>query len=90
MLPIVLPSSDVDELFQDIEKNPGRTLKIDLASQKVISKNGKEYSFVVDPFRKDCLYRGLDDIGLTLIHEKKITEFENKNKLEYPWLYRAS
>jgi 3-isopropylmalate/(R)-2-methylmalate dehydratase small subunit len=89
MLPIVLPSSDVDELFQDIEKNPGRTLKIDLASQKVISKIGKEYSFVVDPFRKDCLYRGLDDIGLTLIHEKKITEFENKNKLEYPWLYTA-
>jgi len=89
MLPIVLPSSDVDELFQDIEKNSGRTLKIDLASQKVISKNGKEYSFVVDPFRKDCLYRGLDDIGLTLIHEKKISEFENKNKQEYPWLYIA-
>lgn len=89
MLPIVLNSSELDELFLDIESNPGRTLKIDLQSQKVISKNGKEYSFSVDPFRKECLYKGLDDIGLTLIHESKITQYETKNKQEYPWLYRA-
>ncbi len=87
MLPVVLSSKSVDELFLEVVSMPGAKIKVDLKSQKLYSPTGKEYSFEVDPFRKDCLYRGLDDIGLTMIHEKEINEFEEKQKKSQPWLY---
>ncbi len=83
MLPIVLSPKEVDEIFEYIEKNPGAKLEIDLEKQIVKSGNGKNYSFEVDSFRKECLLKGLDDIGLTLIHESKITSFEKKRRSEF-------
>jgi len=87
MLPIKLKSNEVDELFQYVEQTEGARLFIDLQAQEVRSKN-KIYNFDIDPFRKDCLYKGLDDIGLTLLHEAKITEFEKHQKENLPWLYQ--
>jgi len=46
------------------------------------------YAFEIDPFRRDCLLRGLDDIGLSLVHESKISAFEEKN-LKHPMMYDA-
>jgi 3-isopropylmalate/(R)-2-methylmalate dehydratase small subunit len=43
-----------------------------------VTANGKEYSFEIDEFRRHCLLNGLDNIGLTLQHADKITEFENR------------
>ncbi|HNM04784.1 MAG TPA: 3-isopropylmalate dehydratase small subunit, partial [Leptospiraceae bacterium] len=86
MLPVKLKSNEVDEIFQYVEKNKGAALKIDLAKQEVYA-GGKTYSFEVDPFRKDCLYNGLDDIGLTLKHEESISKFEEKHRKEFSWLY---
>jgi 3-isopropylmalate/(R)-2-methylmalate dehydratase small subunit len=45
------------------------------------------YRFEIDPFRKECLYRGLDSIGLTLKHETAITAYEQRRKAETPWLF---
>lgn len=87
MLPIVLKSTEVDEIFQAVESAPGARIKIDLDKQNVISPSGKVYEFEVDSFRKYCLYNGLDDIGLTLQHEAKIKSYEDRNRLEVPWLY---
>ncbi|PJZ64149.1 3-isopropylmalate dehydratase small subunit [Leptospira wolffii] len=87
MLPIVLTSSEVDELFQAIEAAPGSRIKIDLDKQNVIGPTGKVYQFEVDSFRKYCLYNGLDDIGLTLQHEAKIKTYEDQNRKDVPWLY---
>ncbi len=87
MLPIVLKSEEVDEIFKYVESNTGAKLKIDLAIQKIFLPSGKEFAFNVDPFRKECLYKGLDDIGLTLMHESKISSFESKQKTELNWLY---
>ncbi|MCX7998277.1 MAG: 3-isopropylmalate dehydratase small subunit [Leptospiraceae bacterium] len=86
ILPIKLKSSEVDELFGFTEKNEGAKLFVDLKEQVVKSKE-KTYHFEIDPFRKDCLYKGLDDIGLTLIHEDKIQKFELQQKKLMPWLY---
>ena len=83
MLPIVLPAEQVEELFQYVEKTPDAKLEIDLMSQVVKAGNGKSYSFDVDSFRKDCLYRGLDDIGLTLENEKSITSFEKQRRSKF-------
>jgi 3-isopropylmalate/(R)-2-methylmalate dehydratase small subunit len=78
ILPLTLPQEEVDELFKRIEKNVGYQLTVDLPSQTVTDSQGLKYSFEVDPFRKDCLLKGLDDIGLTLEHEKDISAFEKK------------
>jgi 3-isopropylmalate/(R)-2-methylmalate dehydratase small subunit len=78
ILPVALPQEQVDELFKRVEKSVGYKLTVDLPSQTVSDSQGLRYSFEVDPFRKDCLLKGLDDIGLTLEHEKDITTFERK------------
>lgn len=87
MLPVVLKSEEVEELFQLIATNVGAKMVVDLDKQIVTGPTGKLYHFEVDSFRKYCLYNGLDDIGLTLKQESKIGEFEKKQKEVEPWLY---
>ncbi|WP_078124536.1 3-isopropylmalate dehydratase small subunit [Leptospira alexanderi] len=87
MLPVVLKSEEVEELFRSVSDNVGAKLQIDLNKQTVTGPTGKVYTFEVDSFRKYCLYNGLDDIGLTLNQESKIGEFEKKQKEVEPWLY---
>jgi 3-isopropylmalate/(R)-2-methylmalate dehydratase small subunit len=79
ILPVTLADNQIDELFERTEKNEGYRAAVDLEQQIVTDDNGLRYSFTVDPFRRDCLLKGLDDIGLTLVHEADITAFEKKN-----------
>ncbi len=67
----------------------GLELSIDLNTQTVVGGNRKSYKFEVEPFRKKCLLNGLDDIGLTLEFETKISAFEGGQKSTQPWLYAA-
>lgn len=90
MLPVVLKSSEIDELFEEIIKTPGSKITVDLPSQKVFSSRGKEYSFEVDPVRKENLLNGWDDIGLTLRFETSISDFEKLQKSREPWLYQSN
>ncbi|MCX8085974.1 MAG: 3-isopropylmalate dehydratase small subunit [Rhodocyclaceae bacterium] len=87
LLPIRLPPAEVDELFAQTYATPGYRLKIDLGAQTVTRPDGKAYSFEVDPFRKECLMNGWDDIGLTLRHAEAIRAFEEKRRAEQPWLF---
>ncbi|PJZ26209.1 3-isopropylmalate dehydratase small subunit [Leptospira hartskeerlii] len=89
MLPVVLKPEEVDEIFKIVDKTPGAKIKIDLDKQNVISPSGNVYNFEVDSFRKYCLFNGLDDIGLTLQHEAKISTYEEKNRKDVPWLYAS-
>ncbi|MHC8309912.1 MULTISPECIES: 3-isopropylmalate dehydratase small subunit [Pseudomonas] len=88
LLPIILSDAEVDELFQQVEANPGYELKIDLQAQTVTRPDGKVYSFELDEFRKHCLVNGLDDIGLTLQDHEAIATFEAKHRASQPWLFR--
>ena len=85
ILPIVLPSEQVEELMT-IAKNPENHFNIDLPEQEVKAGN-KIYKFIIDSFRKTCLLEGLDDIGLTLKKETKIVDFEVRNQQKLSWLY---
>ncbi len=96
ILPIVLSQETVDLLMREAEN--GTSLTIDLPRQ-VISKesgdNGDKDSFApitfdVDPFRKQCLIEGLDDIALTLKKQAAISTFEQDNQRRYPWLWQSS
>jgi len=87
MLPVVLPSTEVDQLFKEVEARPGYQLTVDVAAQTVTTSAGTSFHFDIDPFRKECLLKGLDDIGLTLQHETEITAYEQRRKQEAPWLF---
>jgi 3-isopropylmalate/(R)-2-methylmalate dehydratase small subunit len=87
LLPIKLPAAEIDEMFVQVATTPGYRLKIDLAAQTVTRPDGKTLSFDIDPFRKECLLNGWDDIGLTLRHAEQIREFEARRRIEQPWLF---
>jgi 3-isopropylmalate/(R)-2-methylmalate dehydratase small subunit len=83
ILPVTLPNEQMDELFRRAESTPGYQLTVDLENLEVSDGQGLRYSFTVDPFRRECLLKGLDDIGLTLVHENAISAFEDRN-LRFP------
>ncbi|MBK8741223.1 MAG: 3-isopropylmalate dehydratase small subunit [Betaproteobacteria bacterium] len=87
LLPLVLTESKMDRLFAEAAAFPGYRLTIDLPRQRVVKPDGEEWEFDVDPFRKDCLLNGWDDIGLTLRHADKIRAFEAQRRAEQPWLF---
>lgn len=88
LLPIILDAAEVDELFKQVEANPGYQLTIDLDAQAVTRPDGKVLKFEIDAFRKHCLLNGLDDIGLTLQDSDAIKAFEGKHRASQPWLFR--
>ena len=87
LLPIRLPATEVDGLFQQCLSTPGYRLSVDLSAQTVTRPDGKALPFDIDPFRKECLLNGWDDIGLTLRHADEIRAFEARRKIEQPWLF---
>ena len=86
LLPIVLPDHHVAPLFDDVAAFPGYKLTIDLERQVVQTPSGDAIGFEIEPFRKECLLGGFDDIGLTLRHADKIRAFEAERLLRQPWL----
>jgi 3-isopropylmalate/(R)-2-methylmalate dehydratase small subunit len=86
LLPIVLDESTVERLFAELHATPGYTLAIDLPQQTVTTPGGASHRFEMDPFRKECLLNGWDDIGLTLRHADKIRTFEAGRLKRFPWL----
>jgi 3-isopropylmalate/(R)-2-methylmalate dehydratase small subunit len=86
MLLIKLPQAVVNELMDDAKKGANARLTVDLASQTITRPDGGTVKFDIDPFLKDCLLNGLDDIGLTLKKESKIAAYEQKQHLTQPWL----
>ena len=85
-LPIVLAEARVSQLLRFLLELPGAEIAVDLAAQTVTGPDGQVDAFEVDPFRKDCLLRGLDDVTLTLQFAPDIAAFEARHKAELPWL----
>ncbi|MCZ6869301.1 MAG: 3-isopropylmalate dehydratase small subunit [Gammaproteobacteria bacterium] len=90
LLPVVLPKDVVDRLFREVEDSPGYSLTVDLAAQEVRSPSGERYAFEIDGFRKQCLLKGIDEIGLTLADASAIRAYEARRRQEAPWLFQDS
>jgi 3-isopropylmalate/(R)-2-methylmalate dehydratase small subunit len=88
LLPIVLPEATVDQLFAAVLATPGYQLEVDLDRQVVRTPDGAEHGFEVEAFRKHCLLKGLDEIGLTLEHKAEIEAFQSRRLAAKPWLKR--
>jgi len=85
ILPIVLPENQVKELSEAAKQN--KEIEIDLVDQKIHKGDNRPFDFDIEPFRKECLLNGYDDIALTLKKDEKINSFEQKKKSLTPWLY---
>lgn len=86
ILLITLKSEDVDTLFKQVTKDPAAQLTADLERQVLVSPDGKEYSFEINSFAKECLIKGLDQIGWTQQFDDKIKSYEDDLKAKRPWL----
>jgi 3-isopropylmalate/(R)-2-methylmalate dehydratase small subunit len=77
LLPIRLSEQQVDDLFRRAAQHPGYQLEADLEQRTLSDDFGLKIEFELDEFRRQCLLKGLDDIGLTLEQVDKISEYES-------------
>ncbi|MGC6475135.1 MAG: 3-isopropylmalate dehydratase small subunit [Parvibaculales bacterium] len=77
ILPIKLNPDDHARLMAEAEATQGTSFTIDLPAQEIQAEQSGVIGFDVDPFRKNCLLEGLDDVGLTLQKKEKIDSFES-------------
>ena len=90
MLLVKLKPEQVETLMQVARDPENPEITVDLEKQKVFAPNGIEFDFDIDPFLKQCLLEGLDDIGLTMQKDGEIETFESEQAAQQPWLYRAA
>ena len=86
ILPVVVSPEDLDKLMDDAERGANAIISIDLEKQEIKGPDGGTVSFEVDPFRKQCLLNGWDDIGLTMRGEDKIASYEKTQSTQQPWI----
>lgn len=90
-LPVVLPEARCTELRAALARNPGAHLVVDLEAQTVTGPVGVNDgfgtdNFAIDPFRKELLLTGMDDISFTLSRQAEIDAFEQRYARETPWI----
>ncbi len=85
-LPAVVSDTDLAALMAEIRENAGLEITVDLSEKTLATSTGKRFAFQIEPHAAGSLARGLDDIDVTLEHEAKIEEFEQKSKAAFPWL----
>ena len=80
---IVLPQAAIDRLMEVAKTDP---IAVDLESQTVTTPFQDRFTFAMDPFRRDCLMTGQDEIGLTMAMADEIGRFEAGMAADRPWL----
>jgi 3-isopropylmalate/(R)-2-methylmalate dehydratase small subunit len=76
MVIVQLPEEQVKELMESVDLDRGSDLVVDLEALTVTAPSGKVYPFAFDESTRYRLLNGLDDIGLTLMHEDQIAAYE--------------
>ncbi len=81
LLPVQVPEDFLTEMFATIEKDPNSTFEVDLESQTItnVSRSTK-VTFDINPYKKECLLKGYDDIDYLLSLKKEIEAFELSEK----------
>ena len=82
ILTVVLPQEAIDRLMEVAKMD---TIHIDLEAQTVTTPFQDRFAFEIDAFRKNCLLNGLDEVGLTLAMDAKISTYESHAKAAWPW-----
>lgn len=83
ILLVTLPEEQVQILLDRAAKTENYQLTVSLEENTIRDSQEFETSFAIDPFRRDCLLEGLDDIGLTLRHAAELDKFEKHHDREF-------
>ena len=83
---VVLQRNEIDRLLTVAETDP---IRVDLEAQAVTTRFQDRFEFEIDPFRKQCLLEGLDEVGLTLNRTREIAAYEHRAAAQTPWLARG-
>ena len=87
ILPIVLNKDLIKSFVRKCHEDDEFSLKIDLENQIISGFDKQDVHFDIDPYRKKALLKGLDEIGQTLEDKDLISDFEQKHKKAFPWLF---
>jgi 3-isopropylmalate dehydratase small subunit len=82
ILTVVLPQEAIDRLMEVAKTD---SIHIDLEAQTVTTPFQDRFAFEIDAFRKNCLLNGLDEVGLTMAMDAKISTYESRAKEAWPW-----
>jgi 3-isopropylmalate/(R)-2-methylmalate dehydratase small subunit len=85
LLPVVLPEKVIRSLLDAVAAEPATEITVDLEERRVMAQ-GIEHPFEIDDFTRRRLLEGLDDIGLTLLHEDAIAAYERGRPARLPSL----
>ena len=86
LLPVQLPAQSVEALIGALQQAPGLHMGVDLEQQCVSGPDGITHAFEIDPFRKECLLAGADEVAFTLGLANKIETFEQTYERKVSWL----
>ena len=86
ILTVVLPQAAIDRLIDVAKTDP---IHIDLDAQTVTTMFQDRFAFEIDPFRKQCLLNGTDEIALTLASGARIDSYEDRMGSSRPWLNKG-
>ena len=87
ILTVALPQDQIDRLMEVAATHP---VTVDLETQTVTTPFQDRFTFEIDPFRKQCLAGGLDEVGLTLERDAAIARYETHHASQFPWLAQAT
>ena len=87
ILTVVLPQAVIDRLMIVAQSD---SVHIDLEHQTVTTPYQDRFVFEIDPFRKNCLIEGLDEIGMTLAMDAQISTYEARARTAWPWVQGAT
>ena len=85
ILPAIVSPEDLRKLMDDASRGSNATLTVDLAKQEITGPDGGKVTFQIDEFRKHCLLNGLDEVGLTMAMDDKISAYERRATTAWPW-----
>ena len=78
LLPVQVSETFLSTLLSEIENDPATVVKVDLKNQTItLPASGRSERFEINPYKKECLLNGYDDIDYLLSIKEKITSFEN-------------
>ena len=89
LLPVILTEDEVEFLFKELYETNGFSLSVDLLQSEVVMESEQKFNFHIDEFSRDCLIKGLDEIGLTLENSREIKRYELKRASMHPWIFGA-
>jgi 3-isopropylmalate/(R)-2-methylmalate dehydratase small subunit len=78
LLPVILPAVTVAMMIAQAEADPEGEVTVDLAAQIVTAADGSTHPFEIDPFARQCLLEGIDELGFTLSLDSDIAAFERR------------